>query len=388
MILGIDASRALRPAGQQTGTERYSFHLIEAMLRLAPTLPAPPSVRLYSDVAPAQAIQQAWPNANWRVMPSPRLWTHARLSLEMAQRPPAALFVPAHVLPLWRPRRTLVTIHDLGYLFFPQAHPPRQRWYLDWSTRWNGRVATRVLADSQATAADLRQHLGVPSHRITVVYPGFIPTRQRVMDSDRVQATLARYGVRPPYFLYVGTLQPRKNLVRLAQALARVLARASAERPDAAPPILVLAGKPGWLSDQVLPPIAALGLGDRVRTLGYVPEADLPALLTGAAALAFPSLHEGFGFPILEAQACGAPVLTSTTSSCPEVAGEGALLVDPHDVDAIAGGLWRLLTEPALAQRLTEQGAANVRRFRWESAARQVFAVLEQMGVKGERSPQ
>lgn len=382
MILGIDASRALRPPSQRTGTELYARHLIDAMLKLAPALPSPPSIRLYSDVTPDEAARQAWKTADWRVMPSPRLWTHARLSLEMAQRPPAALFVPAHVLPLWRPPCTLVTIHDLGYLFFPQAHSPRQRWYLDWSTRWNGRVATHVLADSQATAADLRQRLAVPSNRISVVYPGFIPTRQRVMDSDHVEAVLARYGIRPPYFLYVGTLQPRKNLVRLAQALARVLARGSAERPDAAPPMLVLAGKPGWLSDQVLPPIEALGLGDRVRTLGYVPEADLPALLTGAAALAFPSLYEGFGFPILEAQACGAPVLTSTTSSCPEVAGAGALLVDPHDVEAMADGLWRLLTEPALARHLAAQGAANVRRFRWETAAQQVFDVLGQMGAR------
>lgn len=382
MILGIDASRALRPPSQRTGTELYARHLIDAMLKLAPALPSPPSIRLYSDVTPDEAARQAWKTADWRVMPSPRLWTHARLSLEMAQRPPAALFVPAHVLPLWRPPCTLVTIHDLGYLFFPQAHSPRQRWYLDWSTRWNGRVATHVLADSQATAADLRQRLAVPSNRISVVYPGFIPTRQRVMDSDHVEAVLARYGIRPPYFLYVGTLQPRKNLVRLAQALARVLARGSAERPDAAPPMLVLAGKPGWLSDQVLPPIEALGLGDRVRTLGYVPEADLPALLTGAAALAFPSLYEGFGFPILEAQACGAPVLTSTTSSCPEVAGGGALLVDPHDVEAMADGLWRLLTEPALARHLAAQGAANVRRFRWETAAQQVFDVLGQMGAR------
>ena len=130
MLLGIDASRALRPASQQTGTELYSRQIIEAMLHLAPTLPSPPSIRLYSDVEPEQAIRQAWHNADWRVIPSPRLWTHARLSLEMAQRPPAALFVPAHVLPLWRPSRTLVTIHDLGYLFFPRAHPLRQRWYL------------------------------------------------------------------------------------------------------------------------------------------------------------------------------------------------------------------------------------------------------------------
>ena len=171
-------------------------------------------------------------------------------------------------------------------------------------------------------------------------------------------------------------------LYRLAQAFERVRAGAAAGEADAARRQLELTGKPGWLSEQVLQPIAALGLGDQVRVTGYVPAADLPALLSGAAALAFPSLYEGFGFPILEAQGCHVPVLTSDTSSCPEVAGAGALLVDPHDVSAIAAGLWRLLTEPALVQTLVEQGERNVQRFRWQTAARQVFDVLEQMGVK------
>lgn len=377
MLLGIDASRALRPASQRTGTELYSRQLIEALLRLAPTRPAPPSLRLYTDVAPDQTTRQAWVGADWRIIPSPRLWTHARLSLEMLRRPPDVLFVPAHVLPLWRPRRTLVTIHDLGYLFFPQAHPLRQRLYLDLTTRWHGRVATHILADSHATAHDLTRRLGVDARRISVVYPGFTPTMQRPADPSLLQRTAAAYGLSAPYFFYVGTLQPRKNLVRVAQAFAHLLTRWAAERPDAAPPQLVLAGRPGWLSDQVLAPIRGLGLGDQVRILGYVPQTDLPALLSGAAALVFPSLYEGFGFPILEAQACGVPVLTSSTSSCPEVAGAGALLVDPHDTDAIAAGLWRLLTEPALAQSLIAHGQHNLRRFRWEITAQQVFDILQ-----------
>ncbi|MBK7200752.1 glycosyltransferase [Candidatus Amarolinea dominans] len=187
MLLGIDASRALRPASQRTGTELYSRQLIESLLRLAPTRPAPPSLRLYTDVAPDQTTRQAWAGADWRIIPSPRLWTHARLSLEMLRRPPDVLFVPAHVLPLWRPRRTLVTIHDLGYLFFPQAHPLRQRLYLDLTTRWHGRVATHILADSHATAHDLTRRLGVDARRISVVYPGFTPTMQRPADPSLLQ---------------------------------------------------------------------------------------------------------------------------------------------------------------------------------------------------------
>ncbi len=379
MILGVEASRALRPAGQRTGTERYARQLITALAQLLAALPSPPMLRLYSDVAPDAAACAACPGAEWRVIPSPRLWTHVRLSLEMWQHPPDWLFVPAHVLPLRRPPRTLVTIHDLGYLVFPDAHDARQRWYLDWSTRWNARVATHLLADSHATAHDLRTRLGVEATRITVVYPGFDPSPlppPRRHDAAHNTAVLARYGVRPPYVLAIGTLQPRKNLVRLAAAFGQTLARWQNERPAQAAPQLVLAGKPGWLADQVLPPIERLGLGEHLRITGFAPDADLVVLLTNAAALAFVSLYEGFGFPILEAQASGVPVLTANTSSCPEVAGNGALLCDPLDVASIAQGLWRLLTEPDLTQTLRQTGAENVHRFAWSTAARQVWEII------------
>jgi glycosyltransferase involved in cell wall biosynthesis len=374
VLIGVDASRAT--VTRRTGTERYSLEIIRSLLALG----GQHDWRLYCRSRPAPGlfvVEESAARVEIRVLPVPRLWTHLGLSGEMALHPPDVLFVPAHVLPLWRPRRSLVTIHDLGYRRFPQAHPWRQRLYLDWSTRWSARVATVILADSQATRADLISAYGVAGSKIVVVYPGRPEDLARVDDPARLAAMRARYGLQAPYVLYVGSLQPRKNLARLIQAFARCLSY-SKEMPEQL--MLAIAGSPAWLADSILREPARLGIAERVRFLGYVDPADLAALLSGATAFVFPSLYEGFGFPVLEAQACGVPVLTSNTSSLPEAAGEGAWLVDPADVDAIADGIRRLLGDEALRQSLIARGYANVQRFSWRRAAAETLQVIEQMG--------
>jgi glycosyltransferase involved in cell wall biosynthesis len=326
-------------------------------------------VRLY---ARAQPDLDAFPGAEVRVIPFPRLWTHLRLSWEMALRPPDLLFVPAHVLPLARPRRTLVTVHDLGYRRFPGAHPPRQRRYLELSTRWNARVASHVLADSQATRDDLVAAYGVPAGKVTVAYPGYDADLAPVRDPQALARVRERYAIAAPYVLFLGSIQPRKNLARLVRAFARVLDR----HPELT---LVLAGKEGWLAQPIHAQVDELGLVERVRFTGYVAEEDKAALLSGACLFAFPSLHEGFGFPVLEAQACGAPVLTSATSSLPEVAGNGALLVDPEEEEDIARGMVRILDDEALRRRLVAAGFHNLERFSWEGTAKVVAGIMESL---------
>jgi glycosyltransferase involved in cell wall biosynthesis len=288
-------------------------------------------------------------------MPFPRLWTHIRLSAELL-RPgrPQVLFVPAHVLPLAHPLPTVVTVHDLGYRHFPEAHPWRQRLYLEWSTRFSARRATRVIADSAATKRDLTRFCGVPEGKITVVYPGYDDALARV----NAAAVRTRYGLPENYFLHVGTLQPRKNLMRLMEAVSQA----------PAPVCLVLAGRAGWMAA----PITA-----RARWLEYVPDEDLAGLYSGAQALVFPSLFEGFGFPVLEAMACGTPVICSNMSSLPEVAGQAALLVDPQDVQALLRAMLRVQAEPALRAELTERGLSQVRQFSWRRAAEETLAVLD-----------
>ena len=366
MIIGIDASRATLP--RRTGTEHYARRLIEALLAAG----AGRRFRLYfRDAPPAGAFGGTFPPAEQRVIPFPRLWTHLRLSYELIAQPrPDMLFVPAHVLPLAHPLPSVVTVHDLGYRYFPGAHPARQRLYLDWSTRFSARAATLVLADSAATRRDLTHFYGVPAEKITVVYPGRDESLARV-DPAPVRA---RYGLPPDYLLHVGTLQPRKNLSRLMDAAASLRPR----RPGLQ---LVLAGQPGWQSGPIL--AQARAQSEFVRVLDYVPDADLPGLYSGAAAFVYPSLYEGFGFPVLEAMACGTPVVCANTSSLPEVAGQAALLVAPEDTAALANAIGRVLDNGPLRERLIGLGLEQVRQFSWERAAKETLAVLDRaVGAK------
>ncbi len=366
-VVGIDASRAVSIA--PTGTEAYSYHLIRALLAEAD---APERVRLYFRSPPTSApVPAALSSAEWRVMPFPRLWTHLRLSWEMARHPPDLLFVPAHVLPPVRPARTVVTIHDVGYRYFPQAHPWRQRLYLDVSTRWNARVASRVLADSQATRDAITREYGTPADKISVVYPGYDGDLAPVRDPVRLAEVRARYAIPGDYVLYLGRIQPRKNLARLVMAFAQVL-------PHHPALTLVLAGPAGWCEADIHAQVREAGVEGRVRFPGYIAGEDKTALISGARLFAYPSLYEGFGFPVLEAQACEVPLLASAASSVPEVAGEGALLVDPLDTAAIATGMRRLLDDAPLCQHLVAQGRANLRRFSWKEAARAVWRIFQE----------
>jgi glycosyltransferase involved in cell wall biosynthesis len=362
LSIGIDASRATTP--RPTGIEIYSQRLIQSLL----ALDSPHHFRLYFRDAPPS---DTFPKAELRLIPLPCLWTHLRLSWEMIRQPPDVLFVPAHVLPPVHPRASLVTVHDLGYLHFPQAHPWPQRLYLDLSTRWNAHAAAHILADSEATKADLIARYAISPDKVTVAYPGYDETLDPVHDRARIEAVKDRYDIASDYFLYLGTLQPRKNLPRLLRAFAAL-------KPKS---VLVLAGKRGWLCDDLFAQVDRLNLEGRVIFPGYIPEDDKAALLGGALAFVFPSLYEGFGLPVLEAQACGCPVITSDSSSLPEVAGDAAILVDPQDIAALTAAMERVAADLMLQKSLIERGYANVRRFSWTTCAQITLSVIEQFMV-------
>ncbi len=372
MLIGIDASRAT--VARRTGTETYSLHLIRGLIRLGQAH----RLRLYTNGQPPDGLfwtGAAPSNVELRSISFPRLWTHLRLSAEMAARPPRGALCAGPRAAVDSSPAYVVTVHDLGYLHYPEAHRAVDRRYLDWSTRWNARQATAVLADSAATKADLVRAYGVEPGKIHVVYLGRDESLAPVLDPSVLAAARARYGIGERYLFYVGTLQPRKNLARVIEAFVRL-----AGTPAFAGVQLVLGGKRGWLYDDLFDRVERLDLQDRVLFPGYIEDADLPALLSGALAFVFPSLYEGFGIPVLEAGACGVPVITSNTSSLPEVAGDAALLVDPHDVDAIADAMVRLVTDEALRADLARRGLENVERFSWEKCARETLAVLESVG--------
>ncbi len=361
--IGIDGSRA--NVGRPTGTERYSGELLSALAELDP----PEEIRVYLNAADRPSDMRLPGSAV--PIPGPRFWTLRNLAAEMRRDPPDLLFVPSHVIPPVHPR-SVVTIHDLGYLTEPESHQPIHRKQLEWTTRWNAKAATGLIAVSETTKSDLVEFLAISPNRIRVVYHGvgkeFAPATE-----PEIEAVRERHGIGTMSILAVGTLQPRKNLMRLIQAFERLAPR----YPDIK---LVLCGAPGWHSDQILHRASASPFHDRIRHLGYIPDSDLPSLYSSAAALAFPSLYEGFGLPALEAMACGTPVVAANRSSLPEICGDAAILVDPLDPESIANGIELVLTDDEVRQGLTDRGFVRAAKFRWQECAEQTLAFLRSIG--------
>ncbi len=367
LIIGLDASRAAK--AQRTGTETYSLELIKQFAQLATSQRR---LRLYTAHAPHQTDWPDSPYVETRVIPFPRLWTHLRLAAELQHRPPDILFVPAHVLPLYCPVPTVVTVHDLGYLHYPETHPLFQRWYLDWTTGRHSRLANHIIADSMATQNDLVNFYSANPSRITVVHLGRNEKLHHVSEANIIAQTKQRYGIDGDYLLYLGTLHPRKNLTRLVEAFYQAITALQNSQLK-----LVIAGQRGWLYTEIFGRVQTLGLTERVIFPGYVTDEDKATLLSGALAYVFPSLYEGFGLPILEAMTCGTAVLTSHSSAMPEVAGESAILVNPHRTAEITTGLIALISNPRLRQQLVTQGYCQAKQFSWEKTAIQIWDVLE-----------
>lgn len=358
--IAIDASRT--SVARHTGTEHYALQLTRHLTRLNHQLEQPHQITLYFRDQRGPALFQSWEYVTHRVLPFPRLWTHLRFARAIAHDRPDVTFVPAHTLPIAFPGRAVVTVHDLGYKYFPEAHPTLQRRYLDSTTAYSAQRATRILADSQATANDLTQFYAIEPSKIDVVYPGV--DELEISDMMRLQD---RYNLPFRYFLFIGTLQPRKNIQRIVAAF-QMWRDANPSEPMA----LVLAGKAGWLFDEKW----VEGVED-VHLPGYIADEDKGALLHHAEALLFPSLYEGFGFPVLEAMHCGTPVIASKTSSLPELVGDAGMLVDPESVQEIAAAMDILGASRKLYKTLVKKGFQQAEQFTWERCAAQVMATLE-----------
>jgi glycosyltransferase involved in cell wall biosynthesis len=257
---------------------------------------------------------------------------------------------------------TVVTIHDLVAFTHPETVPWKYALYMRRLIRRAVRAADRVIAVSEHVRADLERRLRVPERKLVAIPHGVSDEFRPAGEAD-VARVRERFGLRRPYVLFVGNLEPRKNLPGLLRAFRAVRDR----MPE--PIDLVVSGKIAWKSGALLTELRAEDLAGSVHLTGYVRSADLPALYTGASVFAFPSFWEGFGFPVLEAMSCGTPVVTSNVSSLPGVAGDAALLVDPRDTDAIAEAIALVLADHAMRDELVRRGREHVRGFQWERTA-------------------
>ena len=267
-------------------------------------------------------------------------------------------------------RRTILTVHDLAFHFFPDAAMPSLHHYLNVVVPRSVRRASHVIADSTNTARDLTEVWHVPPEKISVVQGATDHTHFRpITDAAQIDTVRTRYGAAgAPYILAVSRIEPRKNFARLIEAFYH--ARQQAHLPHR----LIIGGSKGWLYDEIFSKVVELGLQDAVHFCGFVADDDLPALYSGAEFVAYPSLYEGFGLPIIEALACGTPVLTGDNSCLPEAAGPGALYVNSLNVDSIAQGIVQLATDTTLRAELATKGRAHAAHFTWERSADQLLA--------------
>ncbi len=367
--IAIDASPAAKK--RRTGTEFYTLHLILALARLDSTNQY---TLLLNDRVPEEFGDLP---SNFVPLEIPRrtLWAQTRMATELRRLKPDVFFAPANVIPFLRPPRCVTTIHDVAFHYFPECYSPLARWYLELTTRFALRTAAKIIAVSQATKDDLVRIYGVDPARIEAVLSGLTVTEAELPTPDQVAATLERYEITPPYLLFLGRLETKKNVARIVQAFLRLKERGL-------PHQLVLGGTPGVGFEEVARLINASPHGVDVVLTGYVGR-EKAGLFAGAEAFLFPSLYEGFGFPILEAAAYGVPVVTSDTSALAEVAGEAALLVDPLDVEGIAQATLRVIMDRALRSELVRRGRDRLRAFDWGVTAGRVLEVLLEVADQG-----
>ncbi len=297
-------------------------------------------------------------------------WEQTRLPGALARIGVDVLHSTHHTLPL-RPMRArrVVTVHDLTFLRIPERYPPARRLYMQTMTRLAARVADAIIVPSMTVRGDVIELLHADAAKVHVVYEA-AGEQYRPLDREASMEVARRCGVDRPFVLSVGSREPGKNRARLIRAMHEL-------RGEGIDRALLVVGQKAWKFEEELTLVRELGMGHRVIFAGYVAAEDLPALYAAADLFAFPSLYEGFGVPVLEAMACGAPVVTSNVSATAEVAGEAALLVDPLSVASIRDGLRSLLSDGALRSRLSRRGMERAARFSWRRAADETHAVYE-----------
>ena len=359
-LIGIDASRSYREP--MTGTERYSRRIIEHLLR---EHPEDFRYRLYfNDRPPDSAVLG---EAEIRELPARRLWTHLTLSRELRANPVDALFVPSHVIPLYHPQRSIVTIHDLGFYYEPEKHTIGTRIQLRATTSWNIRQACRLIAISDSTKKDMVERYGVDPDRVTVVHHG-VDDQFRQVNQDEVERYRRAARLPERFILYLGTIQPRKNLERLIDAFELIA--------GADPGLhLILAGNPGWMAQPIRKRALASAYSRRISFPGRIPDEQLPLLYNAASVFTLPSLYEGFGLPVLEAMACGKPVVMSNRGALPELSGADTTVIDPLDVGDLADAL-RSTIDADPGNEQVQARIEHARRFSWADSARRTRDVL------------
>ncbi len=381
MIIGIDASRANHE--QKTGVEWYAFFLIQELKKI---ISSNIQVVLYSEVPLQGELAELPPNWSSKVLswPPKRFWTQIRMSYEMLVNPPDVLFVPAHVFPFFHPKKTVMTVHDVAAIRFPQSYNWFERLYSTWSAKYAVQKLWRVIVPSEFTKTELissftvlplvgggKEGVSPLNEKIRVVHHGFDTEFKQKKSDTEIVRVLKKYNIQKPFILSIGRLEEKKNTVRIIQAFQMWKEFYHHDEFQ-----LLLIGKFGYGGEKVQKAIEESPVQKDILHPGYVEQEDIPALFQAAEIFLFPSLYEGFGIPVLEAFASVVPVITSKNNSTEEIAGDAAILVHPEDTDDMVGALEDLQKEKKLRDSLIENGKKRMENFSWEKCARETVDIL------------
>lgn len=314
-------------------------------------------------------------NWNYKILRPARLWTRLVIPAYhfFSKIKPDVILSPTHYIPAFIKAKRVTIIFDLSFLRFPGMFKKNDLYKLTHWTRYSAKESSRIITISESSKNDILKFYKLPESKISVCYPGYDDRMfKQVKDEFQTERVLKKYGILNNYIIYIGTIQPRKNLLRLIRSFKTI------ENCQ-----LVIAGKikglgkQAWMNEEILGESKALGIEEKVVFTDFVPTADLPYLLSGAKAFILPSLWEGFGIPVVEAMACGTPVIVSNVSSLPEVAGEAGIMVDPKSESQIEQAIRLLITDTKLCARLSKKGLEQAKKFSWEKMAKEVIKVLE-----------
>ena len=370
-----------RPGFRQAGVSRYIEYLVQALPSASAdsyVLYAGPQAK--RDTGDGERL----PGLRWSRSWLPTGRPEVRIIWEQVVSPALlerdgidVVHAPVNIAPLLSGRPSVVTVHDLAFRIFPEQYPSAKQRYLDLLTRRSVERATQVIAVSENTCADLLHFYTVHPERVHVVPNGVDPSLRPIRDEARLERFRAKHDLPAQFILFLGTLQPRKNLVTLLRAWTRL--DTAARLP------LVVAGAQGWKFEPIFDEARALGIADDVQFKGYVEGSELALWYSAATIFVYPSLYEGFGLPVLEAMACGAPVISSNSSSLPEVSGDAAMLVDPEDVDGLARAIDRLSHDSNLRSRLSSRGIERSKLFSWARTARETAGIYHLAAGSGRK---
>lgn len=375
MRIGIDAT-ALPP--QPVGAGNYIINLIRALAHVESEF----EFTVFAQEHGWNLINES-EREEFRWAKTPQLHPAVRLAWEQ-------LFFPGlvrrnqtdllHSLHYTRPylsgRPSVVTIHDMTFFLFPSLHTRAKRAFFPSVIRLSARTADALVADSESTRQDAIRILGINPGKIFTAHLGVDPAFRRIEDKAHLDRVRQHYHLPESFILYVGLVEPRKDLPLLVRAYHRV------SESDVGLP-LVIVGRRGWGSEQVLDQIASLGLKDRVLFTGYVPHPDLPIVYNLASLFVYPTRYEGFGLPVLEALACGVPLITTAVSSLPEIVGDAGLLIPAQDEQALAQAMLSVLADPDLQERYRHKGPEQAAQFTWQRTAEQTLGVYRWVLAKG-----